>query len=508
MKEGKVYLVGAGPGDPGLMTVKGAACLQQADVVIYDRLIDQSLLDLVRSDAEKIFAGKTAEYQAKEQAEINELLVKKARAGKTVVRLKGGDPFVLGRGGEEAEFLASNHITFDVVPGVSSAIAAPAYAGIPLTHRDLASSFLVVTGHEARDKTKPGIPWARLATSADTLVILMGIANLAKIATELIKNGRTPATPVALIHQGTTTQQHTLVGTLETIARIARKSKLGPPAVIVVGEVVRLRDQLRWFDNRPLFGKQILVSRATHQAGELSRRLRERGARPIAMPLLQIHPPASWAEVDKAIQNLSHYHWIIFTSVNGVEMFFQRVSALGLDARQFRGQRLGVIGPATAAALQCYGLRPDYMPREYTSRGFLAKLSRQDIADCRVLLPRADIASRELADGLTRLGAEIHEVTAYQTKVPAEIDSLGREILARGEIDIIIFTSSAMVTNLLTLLGTEWQTINQAKIACIGPKTAATATGAGLRVDIIAEEATIAGLVAALEKYFLEKGES
>ena len=505
MRRGKVYLVGAGPGDPGLITVKGLECLKQADVTIYDRLIDESLLSITRPDAEKIFAGKAPGYHTKEQDEINQLLVEKAQEGKTVVRLKGGDPFVLGRGGEEAEALAMNHIPFEVVPGVSSAIAAPTYAGIPVTHRDLASSFSVITGHAAATKTEPSLSWQRIATGADTLVILMGIANLAQIVAELTKNGRAPSTPVALIHQGTTQKQQTLVGTLENITKLAKESKFRPPAVIVVGEVVRLREQLRWFETRPLFGKHILVTRASHQAEELSRLLIECGAVPVEMPLIEIRAPSTWKELDQAILNLGHYHWVVFTSVNGVDMVLQRIYALDLDVRQFNSTCIGAIGPATAEALARYGLRADYMPDTYTSQGFLAKFGSQEIAGCRVLLPRADIATKELPDGLARLGAKVKEITAYQTTAPTKDNSQGQQLLLRGEIDIITLTSPSTVANLLTIPGLTWQTIGKTKVACIGPKTAAAAIEAGLKVDIAAKEHTIQGLVEAMETYFQER---
>ena len=430
----------------------------------------------------------------------------KARQGKIVVRLKGGDPFVLGRGGEEVEVLAEHGIPFEVVPGVSSAIAVPAYAGIPLTHRKLASSFSVVTGHKATDRAKTSLPWQSIAIGADTLVFLMGVSNMRKIVTELIKNGRKPSTPVALIHQGTTSKQQVLVGTLENIVQLARENNFKPPAVTVVGEVVRLREQLRWFENRPLFGKKVLVTRAPHQAAELSRMLMEYGAVPVEMPLIKIQTPSSWKQLDETIQNLDRYHWIIFTSVNGVEMFFQRVYALGYDARCFKNIKIGVIGPATAEAMVRHGLRPDYIPKAYSSQGFLAGFNSQGIAGCRILLSRADIATRELAEGLTRMGAKVHEVTAYQTTTLTRVNQQGRQMLLKGEIDVVTLTSPSIAANLLTIVGSEWQTISKTRIACIGPITADAAIEAGLKVDMVAEEHTIHGLVEAMESYFRERG--
>ncbi len=381
MKKGKVYLVGAGPGDPGLITVKGLACLRQADVILYDRLIDSSLLDAARPDAEKIYVGKAHGRHAKEQKEVNQLLIKKAEEGKTVVRLKGGDPFVLGRGGEEAEVLATNHIPFEVVPGVSSATAVPAYAGIPITHRRWSSSFVVVTGHEDASKSEPRIPWDKVSSGADTLICLMGLDNLAQVVLKLIHSGRATSTPVAIIQEGTTQKQRTLVGNLGNIVAQAKENRFRPPAVLVVGEVVRLRDKLRWFDNRPLWGKHILVTRARRQAHELSRLLQEHGAIPVKMPVIEISPPPTWEELNQAILNLKSYHWVIFTSVNAIEIFFQRLHALNLDARWLDGVRIGVIGPATAGALEERGLHPDCLPETYTSQGLLAELGRQDIAD-------------------------------------------------------------------------------------------------------------------------------
>ena len=502
MKPGKVYLVGAGPGDTGLITVKGLDCLKQADVIIYDRLLDERLLDSAHPGAERIYVGKTSRYHAKEQAEINQLLVEKAKEDKTVVRLKGGDPFVLGRGGEEAEALAQSHIPFEVVPGVSSAIAVPAYAGIPVTHRHLASSFAVITGHEDPTKGNSSIAWEKLATGVNTLVFLMGAGNLSQIVSQLVRNGRAPSTPIALIKDGTGPRQKTIIGTLANIAAKAKSSSFSPPAVIVVGEVVKMRERLRWFDNRPLFGKRVLVTRARTQASSLSRLLLEHGAEPVEMPTIEIKAIPKTKELDKAILKLENYQWLVFTSVNGVESFFHRVYALNRDVRSFKGIKIGAIGTATARALENRGLRPDYLPQVYTSQGFVAGLKNQNIVGCRFLLPRTDIAPRELADEITRLGAEVHEVIAYKTVSPNKAISQGRQMLLAGEIDIITFTSSSTVTNLLSLLSGEQEVLERTTIACIGPTTAATAAKLGLRVDIVAQNHTIPGLIEAMEEYF------
>ena len=502
MKKGKVYIVGAGPGDPGLITVKGLNCLKKAEAVIYDRLIDDSLLDMVLPDAEKIYVGKGRGCHAKEQKDINQLLADKANEGKTVVRLKGGDPFVLGRGGEEADTLAENHIPFEIVPGISSALAVPAYAGIPVTDRRLASSFTVITGHEDPSKDKSSIKWDKISVGSDTLIFLMGMVNLSHIVDQLIKNGRLPSTPVAIIKQGTTPMQRSVEGTLENIVSRAEQQGFAAPAVIIVGEVVSLREQLRWFDTRPLFGKRILVTRTRSQASKLSRLLLEYGAQPVEMPVIEISPPSNWEELDQAILTPKGYDWVIFTSVNAVEVFFKRLNALGLDTRWFAGMRIGVIGSATAEAVGGQGIHPDYIPDKYTSHGFLSGISEQDISKSRVLLPRADIAGNELTDGLIEFGAEVHQVIAYKTVIPADTALKGRKMLLDGEIDVITFTSASTVNNLFKLLGKEREAVKRARLACIGPVTAAALNEQGLKADIVAEEHTITGLAEAMEQYY------
>lgn len=502
MKVGKVYLVGAGPGDPGLISEKGLQCLSQADVIIYDRLVDERLLGAAPLEAERIYVGKSTKEHTREQGEINQLLVEKARDGNTVVRLKGGDPFVLGRGGEEAEALADRSIPFEVVPGASSAVAVPAYAGIPVTHRNLASSFAVFTGHENTSQASSSIDWEKLTKGVDTLVFLMGMENLPIIVGKLLEYGRPPDTPVAVIKNGTQPEQKTIVGSLKDIEDKVREHRFGPPAVIVVGEVVRLRRKLRWFDNRPLFGKRILVTRAQHQANALNQLLSERGARPVELPVIDIQATANTKELDRAISNLEQYDWIVFTSVNGVSSFFQRLYELKLDARALKGLKIGVIGPATAKALEIRGIIPDYLPQVYTSQGFLAGLSRQDITGQQFLLPRADIADKELAEAISQLGAEVYEVVVYQTVPVATAIPQVKEMLLSREIDVITFTSSSTVSNLVALFNKEELAANNAKIACIGPKTADTAARVGLKVDIVASENTIPGLVTAIEKYF------
>ncbi|MEW6034850.1 MAG: uroporphyrinogen-III C-methyltransferase, partial [Chloroflexota bacterium] len=496
-----VYLVGAGPGDPGLITVKGLECIRAADVIVYDHLVDQRLLAEARRDAEFVYVGKSSVSHTMSQAEVNRLLVKKARGGRMVVRLKGGDPFVFGRGGEEAEALASAGVPFEVVPGVSAAVAVPAYAGIPVTHRALSSSFAVITGHETPGKAESSIAWDHLATGVDTLVFLMGVANLGYIVEQLLKNGRPAGTPVAVICEGTLPSQRTVTGTLGGIVDKAREAGVTPPAVLVVGEVVALREKLGWFDRRPLFGKRVLVTRARGQASRLSRMLEEQGAQAIELPAIEIEAVAENPDLDRAVRGITGYDWVFFTSANAVDIFLQRLFALGGSNRDFEKARVGAIGPATAAALSRHGLRADYVPRRFVVEGILEDINPADVGDKRVLLPRADIARPELARGLERLGARVDGVVVYRT-VPArggnESRQVGMRMLREGAIDMVTFTSSSTVRNLVELLGDSIRYLDGVLVACIGPVTADTARELRVRVDIVAGEHTITGLVQAL----------
>ncbi|HEY6839200.1 MAG TPA: uroporphyrinogen-III C-methyltransferase, partial [Geobacteraceae bacterium] len=363
--KGYVYLIGAGPGDPGLITVKGRDCIARAEVILYDYLANERLLAYARPDAELIYAGKIGGCHNREQAQINELLVAKAQAGKVVARLKGGDPFIFGRGGEECEALVAAGIPFEVVPGVTAAVAAAAYAGIPLTHRGVATSVSFVTGHESPEKETSQIDWPALSLDGGTLVFYMGVKNLGQITANLVAHGRPPETPVALIRWGTRPEQEVLTGTLATIAELARAASFKAPAITVVGEVVGLREKLRWFDNRPLFGRGILVTRAADQAGEFSAMLTELGARVYEAPTITIVPPLDYAELDRAIGELAGFAWLIFTSVNAVRFFFTRLSELGRDSRALGSCRVCAVGPQTAASLASYGVRADLVPADY-----------------------------------------------------------------------------------------------------------------------------------------------
>lgn len=498
---GHVWLVGAGPGDPGLITVAGVEALARADVVVYDRLVNPRLLDLTPKDAERIFAGKGPGRHAMSQEEINELLVARAREGKRVVRLKGGDPFVFGRGGEEAQALSSAGVAFDVVPGVTSAVAAPAYAGVPVTQRGLASSVAFVTGHEDPAKEERAVDWERLATAVDTLVLLMGVGQLGRIAERLIAAGRDPATPAAVVEWGTLPRQRVVEGVLGEIAARVEEVGIGNPAVAVVGDVARLRAALRWFDARPLFGKRVLVTRTREQASELSRQLAAAGAEPVELPTIEItvqYDEGRLAETVEALRR-GRYRWAVFTSANAVDIFFDYLWSRSMDARAVRAS-VAAIGPATAEALRRRGLRVDLVPERYVAEALVQKLERaDDLRGARVLLPRAAGARDALPDGLAKLGAMVDEVTLYLAAPPRDPDLEGLRRLRAGEIDVVTFASSSAVRNLVALLGEDVAPLRRCRIAVIGPVTAAAVEKLlGRRPDVVAEEHTIEGLVAAV----------
>ncbi len=507
----KVYLVGAGPGDPGLITVKGLRCLQQAQVVVYDRLLDPSLLQSAAPDAEQVFVGKARGRQALTQEQINQLLVDRAAAGQTVVRLKGGDPFVFGRGGEEALALAQHGIPFEVVPGVTSAIAAAAYAGIPITQRRVATCFTVVSGSEDPAKPESAIPWDVLARTGGTLVVLMGWNALESILRTLGQQGMAADTPVALVQWGTWPQQRTVTGALADVAAQGRQAGLEPPVLAIIGPVVRLREQLRWFGpdsldantaGRPLSGKRVLITRSRTQASRLKTLLEEQGAQPLELPAIQIAPLEDYAQLDSAVARLNHFGWVIFASVNAVDAVFARLEDMGKDSRTFGAlTQVGAIGPATAEALARRGIRADFIPARSASEEVLAELSSRQWRGVPVLLPAADLGRDVLAQGLARLGAEVEWVAAYRTVTPAGAGEQARQLLAQG-VDVVTFASSSTVRNLLDLLGGDKTALADSLIACIGPTTAATARELGLPVGLVAEEASVEGLVDALVKHF------
>jgi uroporphyrinogen III methyltransferase/synthase len=507
MTAGRVYLVGAGPGDPGLITIAGLERIRSADVIVYDRLASARLLDHARADAELIYVGKVPGAEGgHDQDAINATLVEKAREGRTVVRLKGGDPFVFGRGGEEAEALRDAGISYEIVPGVTSAVAVPAYAGIPVTHRGVAASFAVITGHEEPGKPETAIDWTHLATAVDTLVFLMGVKNLPDIVAQLTSHGRSAETPVAVIQWGTTPEQRTVTGTLADIVVRVADAGLTPPAITVVGEVVRLRETIAWFENRPLFGLRVLITRTRRQASNLARLLADEGAIAVELPSIEIEPIADRESVDAAIERLraGGYAWAGFTSANAVELFFEQLAERGLDARAFAAARIFAIGPATAAALQSRALAADIVPAEYVAEAVVEAMTSHVRAGDRVLLPRAESARAALVRGLEALGASVDEVPIYRATVPSEASPEVLADLRAGRIDVATFTASSTVRNLVAMLGDAGDLTgpNRPLIACIGPVTAETARELGLTVDVMASEYTVEGLVAALRDYF------
>lgn len=504
VRPGTVVLVGAGPGDPGLITVRGLQCLESADVIVYDRLVDRRLVDRAKPTAERVDVGKVPGGGGRRQDEINRILVDQANSGKSVVRLKGGDPFVFGRGGEEAEALQAEDIPFEIVPGVTSAVAVPAYAGIPLTHRGVASSFTVVTGSETPDKDASSIDWDHLARLGGTLVVLMGWENLPGIVGALMDRGYPQDTPAALVRWGTGPCQETVIGTVGDIVDKGVAAGLKPPVVAVFGEVVGVADRLRWFDNRPLFAKRVLVTRTRAQAGALSDLLAQRGAQAIELPTIEVQGLEDYGVFDGSLRRLGDYDWAIFASANAVVAVFDRLATLRLDARAFGAARVGAIGPATAAALQGRGIVADIMSDVYTAEGMVRGLARRDFQGATVFLPRADIGWETLESGLSALGARVEAVGAYRTTTPEGSRERALRTLEAG-IDAAVFTSSSTVTNLLGILDGRLDGLSGATIACIGPVTAATASEVGLNVDIVASEHTVAGLVDSLETYFTSK---
>ena len=472
-------------------------------MVVYDRLVDHRLLAHAPRHAEIMDVGKVPGDRRNTQAEINALLVSEAKDGKSVVRLKGGDPFVFGRGGEEALALAEEDVPFEVVPGVTSAIAAPAYAGIPLTHRHLASSVTIATGTEPQDKGG-GVAWDKLAQTGGTLVVLMGWENLASIASTLVKEGRDPETPVALVQWGSELHQRTVVGTLGDIGKIAASSGLTPPVVVVVGEVVKLRERLRWFDNSPLFGKRVLVTRSRSQAGALSDLLAREGAQPLEVPTIEVQALEDTAKLDAALGRLSVYDWVVFPSANAVEAVFERMTALGKDARTFHRARVAAIGSATATTLLERGIKADFVPAGFVSESVVDGMRNLAVSGATILLPGAEVRRDALFGGLTALGAVVHEVAVYRNVPPEGSRDRLAEILDAG-VDVATFTSTSTVRNLAAFLDEDMSTLGGAKIACIGPITAAAAADVGLNVDILAKEYTVGGLVEALKTHFAEE---
>ena len=502
--KGKVYIVGAGPGDPGLITVKGLECIKQADVLIYDFLASSALLKHASKNAEIIYVGKKGSDHTFSQDSINTLIVEKAKIGLTVTRLKGGDPFIFGRGGEEAEVLFNANIPFEIVPGVTSAIAAPAYAGIPLTHRKFTSTLAFVTGHEDPTKKESSIDWKSLAKGIGTLVFLMGVKNLHHIREGLISHGMHPDTPAALVRWGTTAKQVTVTGTIDTIVELKNANDIKPPAILVVGHVVKLREKIKWFETKPLMGRSIVVTRSREQASDLVKRLSDLGAECLECPTITVVPPDDLKPLDMAIENLSSYDWLMFTSVNGVNFFFNRLFEKNNDVRALNHVHTAVIGPATAKRLFDFGLKSDIVPESYRAESVVKAFAREDISGKRILLPRAKEARQVLPLELTKMGAVVDDVTAYCNQAVKDDADIILKRLKERTIDMITFTSSSTAKNFRALLPSEGldNLIQGVTIASIGPITADTARNLGFDVHIVAESYTIAGLCEAIQQYY------
>lgn len=504
----KVSLVGAGPGDPGLLTLRGRELLREADVIIYDALINTDILKYAKKDAELIYVGKVAGNHALPQDEINSLLAQCAREKGRVVRLKGGDPYIFGRGGEEAEYLAKEGIPFEEVPGISSAIAAPAYAGIPLSHRDFCSAITIVTGHENPEKNASTLDWNALAHSNATLVFVMGMKNLPSIASRLMAAGMAPDMPAAVIYRGTTPMQRSLFASLAELPAAAQAENFTNPSVIVVGKVVSLHEELDWIKSKSLLGRRIMVTRAREQASDLADMLARDGAEVLEFPSLAIQALSDYSELDAAITRLADYDWLIFTSVNGVRFFWERLDKAGKDGRALASVKIAAIGPATASALEKRGIRTDLIPSSYVAEQVaeaLLQMEGGDMAGKRVLLPRAAEARMVLPETLAGAGAEVDVIPVYEAKpVNANAAQIG-DLLASGKLDCISFASSSTVRNFLSMVPAHLVNgPNAPAIASIGPITSRTLREHGLPVSIEPEQYTIPALVRAIEKYFTQ----
>jgi uroporphyrinogen III methyltransferase/synthase len=499
---GKVYLVGAGPGDPKLITLRGKELLSFADTIIYDYLANPALLAFAKESAEKIYVGKKGGARSElHQDHINHLMVEAAKSEKVVVRLKGGDPFIFGRGGEEAEALASSGIPFEVVPGVTSAIGVPTYAGIPLTHREVASSVAIITGHEDPSKEEQHIRWEALATACDTLVCLMGMANLPIIIAKLIQSGRNSSTPIALIQWGTYPHQKTVIGTLETIVSRAQSEGIKPPVVMVIGEVVSLRTPMNWFESLPLFGRSILVTRSSGQAHEFVDLLTALGAEVLVAPTLKIVPPESFDPLDEAIRKVEQYNTIIFTSVNGVRFFKERLYHLGFDVRVLKGIALCAIGPRTREEILRLGIQCDFIPTEFVAEGVLDALEKRGIAGKRFLIPRAKEAREVLPSEIKKQGGVVDVVAAYQAIAPDRQEM--EAVIHKGPMDMITFASASTVRNFMEGLDSnQLALVKQSAIAGIGPITAQSAQKYGLKVNVMAKEYTFPALTEAIVEFY------
>jgi uroporphyrinogen III methyltransferase/synthase len=497
--KGAVYLVGAGPGDAGLLTLRGAELLGRAEVVVYDALVNPELLKLAPRTAEIIYGGKRASEHSIPQSELNQLLIAKAREGKLVVRLKGGDPYVFGRGAEEAEELADAHVAFEVIPGVSSFVAVPNYAGVPLTHRDFASKLTLITGHEDPAKESSSIDWPQVAKTPGTKVIMMGTDRIGQIASMLVANGTSPETPVAMVRWGTTGRQHSIEGTLENIAEVAAREKIGPPTVAVIGEVVGLRKKLNWFERRPLFGQRIVVTRARGQAAsKLGRHFLELGAEVMEVPTIKIEPPTHRERVVEALLELNSYDWLVFTSPNGVSVFFDYFFRQFHDLRDIGGARIAAVGPATANKLKELHLQVDLMPDEAIGSEVAKEFAEyESIENLKICLLRAEVANPELPTALEALGAIVDDIGCYKTVAETEDRSGAAAKLQESGADWITFTSGSTVEHFHVRfdLPALMKRFPKTKLASIGPETSKVLKALGLIPAVQAKEHTMDGLV-------------
>jgi len=503
-RPGIVYLVGAGPGDIGLMTLKGKECIEKADAIVYDYLSNSQMLNWAKEGAQIVYAGKKAKDHTLSQGEINKLIVKLAKEGKTVCRLKGGDPLVFGRGGEEAQELREAGVAFEIVPGISSSIAGPAYAGIPVTHRDHCSQLTIFTGHEDPTKPESSLDYAKLAAADGTKVMLMGVERIRTVTEQFAKHGMDPATPVGLVRWATTGSQETLIGTLGTIADLVDAKGFKAPAVAVFGGVVGLRDELNWFEKKPLFGRKVVVTRTRKQAGVLSVRLRELGAEVYELPTIRIEPPKDMLAFGRLVQDAHSYDWIIFTSPNGVESFFNLFFKLYSDAREIGGAHLAAMGPGTAAKIKEYHLGVDLVPEKFVAESLIEALQEQagDVENQRILWVKAESSRDVISQSLLDRGAILDEAIAYRTVAETEDPTGAIERFRNEGADVITFTSSSTVEHFLAL-GLPMP--ERLKIASIGPITSDTIRANGLQVDIEAEQHDIPGLVnAVLEMFTVE----
>ncbi len=502
MKSGKVSLVGAGPGDPGLLTLKALRLLREADLVVYDYLANPEHLRHVKKGARTICVGKRFRYHRFSQDKINRMILKFAKSGKKVVRLKGGDPYLFGRGGEEALFLEERKVPFEVVPGVTSATACAAYSGIPLTHREHNSSVTFLTGHKAHDENLDQIDWRNIIALNGTIVIYMGFYNLGTIAKKLIQEGMKSSTLVSVIEWGTLPRQKSCDGTLASIDARVRAKKMGAPAIIIVGDVVSLKNKLNWYEKLPLFGRTVLVTRSRDKASSLRDKLEELGASVIELPTIEIVPPASYAAMDRAIGSLPTYDWVVFTSTYGADYFFDRLRQHKKDSRAFGSAKIASVGPETSAAIRRRGVLPDLEPKRYETSALVEEFKKKfgKLKDSKILLLRTNIAPPELEKGLGQLGARVHRVEAYRTRRPAAIPDQAKEALQKQKIDFVTFTSSSTATHFVRLLGKKRArlALQSARISSIGPVTSKTLRSLGLKVRCEAKTFTTDGLIEAM----------